>query len=235
MKLPLTLSLAFLLAAPIATVADDRPNLVFLLADDQATYSLGCYGNRDVRTPNIDGLAADGIVFDSHYDTTAICMASRASILTGNFEYRTGCNFDHGPLEFAGLPVPEGLDGKSLLPLLDAPANGAIHEFLPLINVWGPKEVHSFGVVTRDWKYVYWPWAEGDFEATEELYHLAEDPLELINYVADTSKQETLEELRRTYDAAVAHWKAEAVDFHDYQRFGTLFDRHLSWDQKTEN
>ena len=74
------------------------PNIVFLLADDQCTYSMGCYGNPDVQTPNLDRLARDGIVFDNHYDTTAICMASRASILTGKYEYRTGCNFEHGHL-----------------------------------------------------------------------------------------------------------------------------------------
>ena len=62
-----------------------------------ATYSLGCYGNKDVKTPHIDSLAADGMAFDHHYDTTAICMASRATVMTGLYEYRHGCA-DHGPL-----------------------------------------------------------------------------------------------------------------------------------------
>lgn len=74
------------------------PNLVFLLTDDQTTYSLGCYGNQDVQTPNIDELSRDGVTFDRHYDTTAICMASRASIMTGMYEFKTGCNFEHGAL-----------------------------------------------------------------------------------------------------------------------------------------
>jgi arylsulfatase A-like enzyme len=75
-----------------------RPNIVFLMADDQCTYSMGCYGTPNVQTPNLDRLAQEGIVFDNHYDTTAICMASRANVLTGNLEYRTGCNFEHGNL-----------------------------------------------------------------------------------------------------------------------------------------
>ncbi len=78
--------------------ADQRPNIVFLLADDQCTYSMGCYGTPDVQTPNMDKLARDGMIFDCHYDTTAICMASRANIMTGMYEYKTGCNFEHGPL-----------------------------------------------------------------------------------------------------------------------------------------
>ena len=80
-------------------VADQiRPNIIFLFADDQNFDSLGCYGNSDVQTPNIDKLAADGLVFDNHYDTTAICMASRANTFLGQYEYKTGCNFDAGNL-----------------------------------------------------------------------------------------------------------------------------------------
>ena len=77
---------------------DTRPNIVFLLSDDQAVRTMGCYGAPDVKTPNLDRLGADGMIFDCHYDTTAICMASRANIMTGMFEYKTGCNFEHGTM-----------------------------------------------------------------------------------------------------------------------------------------
>ena len=60
-----------------------KPNIVFLLADDQALISMGCYGNNDALTPNLDRLSKKGVTFDNHYVTTAIGMASRASILTG--------------------------------------------------------------------------------------------------------------------------------------------------------
>ncbi|MBT3637680.1 MAG: sulfatase-like hydrolase/transferase, partial [Opitutae bacterium] len=75
-----------------------RPNIIFLFTDDQSSYSLGCYGNKDVKTPHIDSLSSSGMTFDHHYDTTAICMASRVNVMTGLYEYRHGCNFDHGPL-----------------------------------------------------------------------------------------------------------------------------------------
>ena len=75
-----------------------RPNIVFLFADDQSTYSIGCYGNQDVQTPNMDQLGSDGIIFDKHYNTTAICMASRGNVFTGMYEYKTGCNFSHGDM-----------------------------------------------------------------------------------------------------------------------------------------
>lgn len=75
-----------------------KPNIVFLFADDQSTYSVGCYGNEDVKTPNMDRLGRKGLIFDKHYNTTAICMASRASVFTGMYEYKTGCNFEHGDM-----------------------------------------------------------------------------------------------------------------------------------------
>jgi len=458
-----------------------RPNLVLLLADDQSTYSMGCYGNRDVRTPHLDRLAREGLTFDNHYDTTAICMASRASILTGKLEYKTGCNFEHGNLllqhwrqsypvllrqagyrtafagkigieitespdgeghlpekEFdrwgagpgqtfyeteknpsiahyaklfphstlaygafgqdfiwdasksdrpfclsisfkaphrpdtpdprfdeiyagvrfrkpanfgrehgrhfakqsrqgrqyarftgwrydtdyddvmrryhqqvygidvavgmirkalddagvadntviiytsdngflcgshgyaskvlpyeessrvpfilydprhpksgrqlrcraltgnvdvtptllalAGLPFPPDLDGRSLLPLLDD-SDSQTHTALPLINVWGPAPVHSLGVVTRDYKYVYWPYAENGFQPTEELYCTQLDPMELTNLVDQPDHAEALYDLRARYDAAVAAWRSAAVPYHNYTRFGPFFGR----------
>ena len=79
--------------------AQDRPNIIFLLSDDQTNIATGCYGNERVVTPNMDNLAKEGVLFENHYNTTAICAASRAIILTGMYEYKTGCNFDHGPLK----------------------------------------------------------------------------------------------------------------------------------------
>ena len=78
--------------------AQKRPNIIFLLSDDQTSIATGCYGNDQVLTPNMDKLAEEGVLFKNHYNTTAICMASRAIILTGMYEYKTGCNFMHGPL-----------------------------------------------------------------------------------------------------------------------------------------
>lgn len=70
-----------------------KPNIIFLLSDDQSIYSIGAYGNPEVKTPHMDQLSADGVTFDRHYNTTAICMASRANIFTGKYEYKTGTNF----------------------------------------------------------------------------------------------------------------------------------------------
>ena len=62
----------------IGQAKNNRPNIIFLFTDDQRFDSLGCYGNKQVNTPNIDALSQGGLTFDNHYNTTAICMASRA-------------------------------------------------------------------------------------------------------------------------------------------------------------
>lgn len=479
------LPLVACLAASQAARAAERPNIIFLLTDDQATYSLGCYGNRDVKTPQIDALSAEGVTFDHHYDTTAICMASRATVMTGMYEYKTGCNFSRGPLmqqhwdrsypvllrkagyltafagkfgfevqgerdrkavlperdfdrwgggpgqtsyqtaqnrsmaryakdyphssrsygafgrdfilsaaksgkpfclsisfkaphkpdqpdplfdklyagatfskpanfgrehgqhfseqsrqgrqyerfiswgyrdrydevmaiyhqlvhgvdaavgmlrqavrdagvegntviiftsdngyfcgshgygskvlpyeessrvpliildprhpshgkklrsraltanidfaptilRLAGLEPTPNMDGKNLLPLLDDPAAN-IHESVALINVWGPQATHSYGVVTRDWKYIYWPYASKGMQPTEELYQLSADPLELKNCAAEPERSKALDVMRAEYDRAVQAWKDHAVSYHGYQPYGDYFDRNKRW------
>ena len=60
-------------------------HILFLQTDDQPFDDLGCYGNTVIKTPYIDQLARDGILFRNHFVTTAICCRSRASILTGQY------------------------------------------------------------------------------------------------------------------------------------------------------
>ncbi len=77
---------------------NERPNIIFILVDDQSYNSAGFNGNDVIKTPNLDKLANEGIVLDNFYNTTAICMASRAQIMTGMMEYKTATNFMHGSL-----------------------------------------------------------------------------------------------------------------------------------------
>jgi len=478
--------LTILLVASVTHAKEtQRPNIIFLFTDDQNTYSLGCYGNEDVVTPNIDSLARDGVTFDRHYTVTAICMASRATVMTGLYEYRHGCNFGHGPLhqdlweqsypmilrehgyltaiagkigfevlpngaekpilpredfdwwgagpgqtsyrtkqnksmaryaeqyphssrsygafgrdfihhaagenkpfclsisfkaphkpdqvdpmfndvyagksfrkpanygrEFsdhfsrqsktgrqyerfeswgykddydnqmrlynqlvhavdsavgmireavidagvadntvfiftsdngffcgahgygskvlpyeegsrvpliifdprhensgkqlrvdsitgsidfaptiltlAGLRAPRGIDGRDLMPLYND-SQSSIHEYLELINVWGPRSCQSYGVVGQDYKYIYWPYESGDFEATEELFHINKDPLELSNLVLSQQLPKDLKRLQKAYDARVKKWRVQAVNYNDYTPYGEIFDRSIPW------
>ena len=466
-------------------VVDTLPNIVFLLADDQSTYSLGCYGNPDVKTPNMDQLASDGVTFDRHYNTTAICMASRASIFTGMYEYKTGCNFGHGNmrsevwaksypvllreagyltafagkfgivvegnglcvtdfdfwgggpsqtffetaknpsmekyaekyphstlsygafgqdviresvsqgkpfclsisfkaphkpatpdprfdeiydgmtftkpenfgrdfaehlspqskagrqyprftdwkydtdydgemakyhqqvygidvalgmireeleaqgvaentiviytsdngyicgshgygskvlpmeessrvplmiydprsplngkklrcqkltgnidfaptlLEMAGLPIQSNMDGKSLMGLLQDPQDGG-HQQLSFINVFGRLPTHSLTCITQQHKYTYWWFGNDKMDPVEELFDTKNDPLELKNLAKNPDDAETLEAMRIRYDQELARWKEDVVEYNNYQRYGTLFDRKIPLEDKTE-
>ena len=89
---PILLSLAVCLAAQ----ALERPNIIFILTDDQRRDSLPCYGDTFVKTPEIDRLAAEGVVFDNASVTSAICTPSRACYFLGQYERRHGINFNSG-------------------------------------------------------------------------------------------------------------------------------------------
>src|ERR1035437_1299952 len=67
-----------------------RPNIVMIVTDDHGVGDVGYYGNPEVRTPNLDRLAASGMRFTQWYANAPVCSASRASILTGQYSERMG-------------------------------------------------------------------------------------------------------------------------------------------------
>jgi len=70
--------------------AAEKPNIIVLVTDDQRWDTLGVMGNDTIQTPNLDRLAKEGALFTQAYVTTSICWASRASILTGQYDRRHG-------------------------------------------------------------------------------------------------------------------------------------------------
>ncbi len=70
--------------------AHAQPNILFLCTDQQRYDSLGCYGNQAIRTPAIDGLARDGVLFERCYVQSPVCAPSRASLLTGSYVHNHG-------------------------------------------------------------------------------------------------------------------------------------------------
>ncbi len=67
-----------------------KTNVVVILTDDQGVWAAGCYGNREIRTPNIDRLAASGIRFQNFFVATPVCSPSRATLLTGRIPSQHG-------------------------------------------------------------------------------------------------------------------------------------------------
>ncbi len=67
-----------------------RPNVIFIMTDDQGYGDLGCLGAEELKTPNIDSLAEDGMLFRSMYAASPVCSPSRAALLTGRYPANAG-------------------------------------------------------------------------------------------------------------------------------------------------
>ncbi|MBB5352493.1 arylsulfatase A-like enzyme [Haloferula luteola] len=81
-----------------------KPNVIVIFTDDQGSVDAGCYGAKDVQTPAIDHLAAQGLRFTQFYAASAICSPSRAGLLTGRYPWKAGME-GNGP-----AAPPESID-----------------------------------------------------------------------------------------------------------------------------
>ncbi|MFO0960828.1 MAG: sulfatase [Isosphaeraceae bacterium] len=128
--------LAWMLLVPSsasAAFAQERPNVVFILADDLGINDLGCYGRAEHRTPNLDRLAAQGARFTSAYAACSVCSPTRAAILTGKSPAR--------------LHLTTFLPGRA-----DAPSQRVLHptirQQLPLEEVTLAEHLKAAGYAT---------------------------------------------------------------------------------------
>ncbi len=90
--------------AALALSAADRPNILWVVSEDNSAFTVGAYGDPLARTPNVDRLARDGIVFDRAYSTSAVCAPTRSSIITGR--YASGLGTQHMRSQ---RPLPMGV------------------------------------------------------------------------------------------------------------------------------
>ena len=72
----------------VSATAEDRPNIVLFLADDMGYGELGCYGNPDAITPNLDHFASQGLRLTDCHAASSVCSPARSSLLTGRTPYR---------------------------------------------------------------------------------------------------------------------------------------------------
>ncbi|MEN6425230.1 MAG: arylsulfatase [Phycisphaerales bacterium] len=114
----------------------ERPNIIFILADDLGYGDLGCYGQRSIRTPNLDRMATEGMIFTDHYAGSTVCAPSRCCLMTG---LHTGHAF---------------IRGNDRIPL--RPSDVTVAELLRqagyttgIVGKWGLGEPDSTGIPNR--------------------------------------------------------------------------------------
>jgi arylsulfatase A-like enzyme len=119
-----------------------KPNIIFILADDLGYGDLGCYGQKTIKTPNIDKLAEEGMRFTDHYAGSTVCAPSRCCLMTG---YHTGHALIRGnanvPLRPSDITVAELLKEAGYT--------------TGIIGKWGLGEADSTGIPNRQ-GFDYW-------------------------------------------------------------------------------
>lgn len=85
-----------------------KPNIILIMTDDQGWYDAGFNGNDDIRTPELDALAFEGVIFDRFYSASAVCSPTRASLITGRNPLRMNIPYaNKGHMENGELTIPE--------------------------------------------------------------------------------------------------------------------------------
>lgn len=131
----------------------------------------------------------------------------------------------------SGVPAPEGIDGRNLLPLLTDPS-GRVRDFLPLFNFRGTDTAQSLAVVTLEWRYICWYSAKGGMKPTDELFHLGRDKYEMRNVASDPEAMHALAMMKQSYDKELAKLAEGVISGHGHEPYPKLFDPGLSWEKK---
>lgn len=130
------------LTTPAAAETDERPNIIYIMADDLGYGDLGCYGQKDIQTPEIDALAAGGLRFTQHYAGASVCAPTRCSLMTG---LHTGhCYVRANSPGYPGgqTPIPKGTETIGTM-LQRAGYRTAC------IGKWGLGSAHDSGAANR--------------------------------------------------------------------------------------
>jgi arylsulfatase A-like enzyme len=124
------------------------PNIVFIMADDLGYADVGCYGRPDLKTPNIDRIAARGVRFLQGYANSAVCSATRTALITGRYQYRLRIGLEEplGANNGVGLPP----DHPTLSSLLKRAGYGTT-----LVGKWHLGALPNFGPLKSGYDHFY--------------------------------------------------------------------------------
>ncbi|WP_322609801.1 sulfatase-like hydrolase/transferase [Pontiella agarivorans] len=197
-------------------------NTVVIYSSDNG-YLLGSHGLGGKALPYEEGARAPLIIYDPRSPKRGTMR--RTTSLTGNVDIAATI------LDVAGVGIPDVYDGKSLLPIV-ADEHSKVRETLPIIQVFGQEGTRCLSVINGEYKYIYWFYEGEGMKATEELFHLTKDPLEMTNLASNPEAQPVLNKMRKEYDDQVRRWAEQTIDYNGYQEYGVLLDRQVDWEIK---
>jgi uncharacterized sulfatase len=138
-SLSLLLLSAVLICRPLsAPAAEDKPNIIFILADDLGYGDIGCYGQKHILTPNLDRMAKEGLKFTNFYAGSTVCAPSRSVLMTGQHTGRTWVRGNAGS---------QGMEAQTLRDK-DVTVAEVLKDagyYTALIGKWGLGEIGSTG------------------------------------------------------------------------------------------
>ncbi len=97
--------ISLILLAVVDIEAGEKPNIVYIISDDQTWSDFGFMGNERVHTPNLDRLAGQSATFVNGYLPTSVCRPSLVTLMTGLYPHQHGVYFNHGPPGNSGGPI----------------------------------------------------------------------------------------------------------------------------------
>jgi arylsulfatase A-like enzyme len=203
----------------------ERPNVLYIMADDLGWGDLSCYGRPDYRTPNLDRLASEGVRFTHAYSAAPVCTPTRCAFVTGRYPARTAVGLEE-PLAWRrelaeqkrdpGLP-PEHPTVASLLKAAGyrTALVGKWHlGYLPKYSPIKSGFEEFFGIMSGGADYFTHKDANGEADLFE-----AEVSVERVGYMTDLLTDRAVEYLRRKHDApfflslnyTAPHWPWEGA------------------------
>ena len=205
----------------LASAADDRrPNVIVILADDQGSIDLGCYGASDLRTPHLDALESRGVRFTQFYSAAPVCSPSRAGLLTGRWPVRAGVpgNCASQPGGPGALPPEEVTLGEMFHEAGYATAHigkwhlGYTPETLPRRQGFDHSFGHMGGCIDNFSHFFYWagPNVHDLWRNGEEVFHNGQ-------YFPDLMAQEATQFMERHRDRPFFIYYAINTPHYPYQ------------------
>ncbi len=127
---------------PVTNAQRDKPNIIFIYADDLGYGDLGSYGQQDIKTPNLDRMADDGMLFTQAYAGHTVCAPSRSALMTGLHTGRTQIRGNMSRATGERVPLPDTAVTVAHILAEQGYVNG-------LFGKWGLGEARTEGIPTR--------------------------------------------------------------------------------------